>query len=212
MTYEEYYDYEDYDESRDEFYEEISRELYKEHKKQAIGEFTSDRLRSFYILKPDVMRPAVDALQEGKELRKLGRHSPALVFFVSSIELLLKATLLKPVVYGLIHNEPLANIVVQHSLGQTGFNRYEKLLAELFTRLASMDIKGISREGTNEKLLKEAEQLQELRNDIIHKGACCSEADTERAYLVAVAVYELIVTPMLNNLGLTVEKGIIKPV
>ena len=70
------------------------------------------------------MRPAVDALQEGKRLNEAKHYAAAVVFFVTAIELLLKATVLKPVVHGLIHNEGLANILVQHTLGQAGFGLF----------------------------------------------------------------------------------------
>lgn len=139
--------YDESDAARDEFFEQISRELYPDHKIQAIEEFTADRLRSFYVMHPGVMRPAVDSLQEGKALRALGKHSAALVFFVTAIELLLKATLLKPVIYGLVHHEGLADVVVRYALGQAGFDRYEGLLADLFLRLAGIDLKTIHREG-----------------------------------------------------------------
>ncbi len=205
--------YDESDAARDEFFEQISRELYPDHKIQAIEEFTAERLRSFYVMHPDVMRPAVDSLQEGKALHTLGKHSAALVFFVSAIELLLKATLLKPVIYGLIHHEGLADVIVRHALGQAGFDRYEGLLADLFTRLANIDLKTVHREGATTKLLEESKELQKLRNNIIHKGETCTDADAEKANIVAVAVYEQIVRPMLYALKLTVaEKGAIKPV
>jgi hypothetical protein len=38
----------------DEAYENISRELYPEHKEQAISEFTAERLRSYYTMHPDL--------------------------------------------------------------------------------------------------------------------------------------------------------------
>jgi hypothetical protein len=203
----------EWDAARDEFIEEIRREIYPEHKIQAIEEYTAERLRSFYVKHPDVMRPAVDALQEGKLLLASGRHSAALVFFVSAIELLLKATLLKPVVYGLVHHEGLADAVVRNSLGQAGFDRYENLLAELFERLARIDLKAIYREGHPTKLLEESKELQKVRNNIIHKGDTATGSDAERAHVVAVAVYQRIVTPMLAAIGLTVlEKGAIKPI
>lgn len=104
--------YDEFDAARDEMYDQIGRELYPDHKAQAIGEFTSERLRSFYVANPGVMQPAVDAIQEGKRLTQNGHHSAALVFFVSAIEILLKATLLKPVVHGLVHSEGLANAIV----------------------------------------------------------------------------------------------------
>lgn len=205
--------YDEHDAAADEFYDQISKELYPDHKEQAISEFTEERLRSFYVKSPFVMRPAVDSLQQGKRLLSLEQEAPALVFFVSAIELLLKSTLLKPVVYGLVHHEPLAEIIVRHTLGQSGFDRYEGLLSELFLGLAKMNIKDIKREGSEERLLDECKKLQKIRNDIIHRGEKCSKSDAELAMEVSVAVFELIVRPMLYSLGLTViERGEIKPV
>jgi hypothetical protein len=203
--------YDEQDAAFDEMYEQIGRELYPDHKAQAISEFTAERLRSFYVSNPRVMRPAVDALQEGKFLYEANRHSAAVVFFVTAIELLLKATVLKPVVHGLIHNEGLANIVVQHALCQTGFERYEKLLSQLYSELAGIELKSIERIESKEKLLVECKSLQELRNKIIHQGATCGEEQAKLGHLVSVAVYELIVAPMLFKLGLTVvEEGVIQ--
>lgn len=180
--------YDEHDAALDEFYDQISKELYPDHKEQAISEFTEERLRSFYVKSPLVMRPAVDSLQKGKQLLSLEQEAPALVFFVSAIELLLKATLLKPVVYGLVHHEALADIIVRHTLGQSGFDRYEGLLSELFLRLAGMNIKDIKREGSEERLLDECKKLQRIRNEIIHKGEKCTKADAELGRVVSVCV------------------------
>lgn len=121
--------------------------------------------------------------------------------------------LLKPVVYGLVHHEALADIIVQHALGQAGFDRYEGLLANLILTFTNMNLKEICRKDSPTKLLTECTQLQKLRNQIIHQGAHCNETDAEKAHHISVAVYELIVRPMLYALKLTVEeKGVIKPV
>ena len=204
--------YDPQDAARDEMYEQIGRELYAEHKAQAIGEFTAERLRSFYVANSEVMCPAVDAIQAGKRLSANGYNSAAVVFFVTAVEILLKATLLKPVVHGLVHNEGLANIIVEQSLGQPGFDRYSNLLAQLFSELAGMDIRAIARKETNEKLLVECTSLQKLRNQIIHQGATCEPDRAAHALSVSVAVYELIVHPMLAKLGLhVIERGEIQP-
>jgi hypothetical protein len=206
--------YDENDAARDEFYEQISRELYPDHKQQAIEEFTADRLRSFYVKNPDVMRPAVDAVQEAKALLEVGRFSPAVVFSASAIELLLKATLLRPVVYGLVHNDALAEIIVQKVVGrQTDIERYEGLLAGLFQTIATIDLRVIRRAGETLSLLQEAKQFQSLRNKILHQGTQCLPQEAETAFSVAVAVYDQIVVPMLFALRLTVEeKGVIEPV
>ena len=147
--------YDEHDAAMDEFYDQISSELYPEHKEQAIEEFTEEKRKSYYQNNPSVMRPAVDAIQEGNWLLDNGRYSAALIFYVSAIELLLKATLLRFVLYGLIHNEALAEIMIKHILGQTGIERYEKLLAKLFDNLASIDVRKISRGGADEMLFVE---------------------------------------------------------
>lgn len=204
--------YDENDAAMDEFYDQISRELYPDHRDQAISEFTQERLKSFYIKSPLVMRTAVDSLQQGKSLLSDNYFAPSLVSFMSAIELLLKATLLRPVVYGLVHHESLAEIIMKHALGQSGFDRYEDLLSDLFLSLANMDIKNVKRENSNKTLLAECKSLQKIRNDIIHKGETCQQDDAELALSVSVAVFEKIVRPMLYSLGLTViERGEIVP-
>lgn len=56
--------YDEHDATMDEMYERIGDELYPERRIQAIGEFTADRLASYYLANPMVMRPAVDALPQ----------------------------------------------------------------------------------------------------------------------------------------------------
>ncbi|WP_199052281.1 hypothetical protein [Aquitalea sp. ASV15] len=204
--------YDPFDAERDEMYEQISRELYPEHRIQAIAEFTAERLQSYYKNNSTVMRPAVDALQEGKRLKENGHSSAAVVFFVTAIELLLKATVLKPVVHGLVHSEGLADAIVQMVLGQSGFDRYSDLLAKLYIELVKIDIKSVRRSDGEKSLLSECTAQQRLRNSIVHQGAKASPEQAELARLVAVAVYDEVVAPMLGKLDLLViEHGEIVP-
>lgn len=192
----------------EEAYDRLAEELYGEHKEQAIEEFTNERLRSYYADNPWVMRPAVEAIKEGKRLQGNGHHSAAFIFFVSAIEILLKATLLRPVLYGLIHNESIAEIFVQHTLSQSGFDRYEKLLAKLYQTLANNDLSEVVREGTKQSVLAECRELQTVRNGIVHRGETCSSEQAETSRMIAVAVFEEVVQPLLYAIGLDViEKG-----
>ncbi|CAD6881206.1 hypothetical protein [Methylomonas albis] len=187
-----------------EFIEEISE--------QAIGEFKLDCLCSYYYENPMVMGHAVNVLQEGKELLKENHPAAALVFFVTSIELLLKATILQPVVKGLVHNAKFAEIIMMHTLGQSGFDRYKELLGLIYKELAGLDLSTVQRNGAKDPLLKECTELQKIRNSIIHKGESCSSEIAEKALDVSVAVYNLIVVAVLDSLQLTVvELGKILP-
>lgn len=200
--------YDERDAAIDEMYECISEELYAEHRVQALSEFTADRLRSYYLANPMVMRPAVDALKEVQKLKTNGHHAASVVFCATAIELFLKATVLQPIVHGLVHSPGLADVIVKYAVGQTGFDRYRGLLSRLYQELANIDLAKIARDGTGSALIEESRKVQDLRNDIIHKGHSCEQAAAEHAIAVAVAVYQLIVLPMLGALGLTVvQKG-----
>lgn len=191
--------------------EEAYAEFVEEVSQQAIEEFTLDRLRSYYIRNPSVMRPAVDAIQEGKSLLTANHPAAALVFFVTAIEVLLKSTVLKPVVHGLVHNATLAEVIVEHALGQTGFVRYTKLLSKLYVEFSGVDIKAIVRPDQKQDLLTECSTLQGTRNNIIHQGVSCTTEIAAHGLEVAVAVYQSIVLPVLAALRLIVgEKGVIE--
>ena len=102
--------YDPYDADQEEWYRHIAAEFYEEHKEQAIGEFVTERLRSYYLANPDVTVAALRMYKEGTVLENTSATA-AVVFFASATELAVKSALLKPVVYGLVHNEPLAAFV-----------------------------------------------------------------------------------------------------
>lgn len=204
--------YDPQDAAFDQMYERISDELYPEHKERALSDFTEERLRSFYLDNPAVMRPAVDILQEVKRLQENGHSSATVVFCATAIELFLKATLLQPIVYGLVLSSGLADIIVEHAVKQPGFDRYRKLLSRLFQELANLDLAKVTRDGTQTALMDESKGVQDLRNNIIHKGTSCDSEAAKHAIEVAVAVYGKVVVPMLWSVGLTVgEKGRVEP-
>lgn len=201
------------DAARDQFYDELEKELYPQHKEQAIEEFTSERLKSFYTKNPEIAKNAVLSYKEAKSLLDHGHPSASFVFAVSAIEQLLKATLLKPVVYGLVHHDPLAEIIVEFAVGQTGFDRYNKLLAKLFEGLADINLDTVQRQGSAKKLLDEVSDLQKLRNRIIHQGLQAQDAEAKNALSITHAVFSQIVLEMLRAIGLKIENsGNIVPV
>lgn len=203
--------YNEEDAAQDEMFDAIARELYPEHRAQAIEEFTTERLQSYYIANPLVMRPAVEAVQEGRKLQADDHSAAAVVFFVTAVELLLKATLLKPVVHGLVHSESLAEIIVKQALGQSGFDHYRNLLEKLFNELVGIEISKVSRPDVGKSLLNECTDLQKLRNAIIHKGESATADQAENARAIADAVVEKVVRRMLAKVGLQVaECGEIK--
>ena len=183
----------------------LSEELYPAHKEQAIDEFTNDRLQSFYLTHREILQPGIARIRQAGELAK-SHPSASYVFSTTAIELFLKAALLKPVVYGLVHNHTLAEVVVEETLGYSGFERYKKLLSKLFEELARIDIARITRAGSTIPLLTEAEKIQNVRNGIIHRGEDVTEQQARHAEEVASAVLD-VVLKMLAALGLKVDNN-----
>ena len=194
----------------DEAWDQISQELYPEHKEQAIVEFTLERLQSFYLDNPEILYPGFDKLLESKALLEL-HPSASYVFSTIAIELFLKSSLLRPVVHGLIHNEALAEIVVESALAQSGFDRYKKLMSRLFEKLAGIDIAALKRSNSKITLLIEASEIQKLRNGIIHRGESVTVEQAKIAYKVAAAIFMQVVKKMLFAIDLKInDVGIVK--
>ena len=190
----------------DEAWDRISKELYPEHREQAIEEFTTKRLQSFYLKNPNILSPGLQMYIEARELQE--RHpSASYVFATSAIELFLKGSLLKPVVYGLVHNESLAEIIVETALGSSGFERYKKLLSGLFLELVGIDINKVKSIGSDKFLLQEASEVQDKRNKIIHQGIIVGNNDAKYAIGVAYGVLHNIINPMLLGIGLWMDKN-----
>lgn len=195
--------YDENDAARDAFYDQISNE--------AIDEFTADRLKSYYDDHFTTMQPALRTLHEATRLLKNDHPSAAMVFAAAAVELLLKYTILQPLIYGLIHNENMANVIVNYTLGQTGFSRYDQLLKDLFQEVAGVDITTVRRRtGAHKTLIEECKELSKQRNKIMHSGDTATREDATNACDVAQAVYWLFVAQMLTALGLYIfDDGVI---
>ena len=142
------------------------------------------------------------------EARKLEEDHPSAsyVFATSAIELFLKSSFLKPIVYGLVHNESLAQIIVETAFSYSGFERYRKLLSGLFSELVGIDINKIKSVGSDRFLLQEASEVQTNRNKIIHQGVILDNRDAKFAINVAYGVLHKIINPMLLSIGLWMDK------
>ncbi len=106
-------------------YELAMSALYKEHSAEAIAEFKAARLRSFYLA-----APAAAALAEARLLCP-SHPSACVVFAAIAIEVGIKAVLLKPIVFGLLHSESVASLVTDLVIQHTGVDRFRDVRREI---------------------------------------------------------------------------------
>ena len=187
----------------EDFYDRMSEEFYPDHKEQAIDEFIEERMHSYYLINPNVIQVPISCYYHGNQLLDIS-PSCALVMYTTAIELFLKSVLLKPVLFGMIHNENIANMIVDTSTGQSGFSRYNKLLSTLCFHAADIklnEIKGID----GKPILLEADEVQQIRNRIVHQGYMATVEEMSKAKKIASLILSEVVEPVLNNMNLAIN-------
>lgn len=186
--------------------EEAYTDLVDEISQQAIDEFTSARLRSYYLAHPNLAVGAVALYQEATKLVSVS-PSAALVLFVTSIEVGLKVALLKPVVYGLVHNESVADLVSNLAVKHNGLDRFTSLLARLLREYGQIDFEAFTIEGHSKTLWQEFTILQSARNSVLHRAVSVSPELAQLAQDVAVMILVNYLSAVLQGLGMELVKG-----
>ena len=185
--------YEPGEEKLDEWAAQLSRE--------AVEQFSKERLFSVYVKEPRILSPAMSAIQRAQAD---GGADIGLVLGAGAIEWYLKMALLRPIVRGLVHVEALADLIVERVAGERhSIAQCAKALAPVFEQLTGRNILDIKRPGVAVPLWQECEDLREARNRFVHLSQ--SSKPNPGASLppieVALAVQNLIVLPLLDSIG-----------
>jgi hypothetical protein len=190
------------EDARDEWYSELVDEI----SGQAVDEFTFERLRSYYVGNRTL---AVNAISIFHEARKLLEVSPtsALVLFITSIEVGLKVALLKPVIYGLVHNESVADLISDLVVKQNGFDRFKPLLARVLKEYGSIDSSSSKIEGHSKTIWEELALLQKERNAVVHRAELADGTAAKLAQEVAFMIFDVFLRSILNGLRLELTQG-----
>lgn len=187
-------------------YDQYMAELYEEHKKEAIEEFTSDRLKSYFLDNELLAKRAVEALSNARNLITLN-PTAGFMFATIAMEVGLKSTLLQPIVYGLVHAESVAALITDLTVSHTGMDRYRKLLLQVLQEHGGVDLDAFKRSGSNIVLWEEIKNVQRIRNPVMHRGELASKEHAELALGVASEILEAIFPSVVNKMGLHLHDG-----
>lgn len=191
----------------DEFVESLADELYEEHKDRAIDEFVEDRLQSYYLKKADI---AIDVIQFIKKSKELIEDDPtsSLIYSSAATEVVLKSVLLKPVIFGLVHTESLAELVATMLVKQTAMDRLKELVFGILENYIEFEngFSNYSREGSNLNLWKEREEIHKIRNQVMHRAKFCTKEDAILSYSVSFAFFSL-TKSLIKNVGFSIESN-----
>jgi hypothetical protein len=188
--------------ARDEWYSELVDTVSKE----AVDQFTFERMWSYYANHRDIAVRVVAVFREAEAVVAVS-PSAAAVLFTTAIELGLKVTLLKPVIYGLVHNESVADLVSDLAVKQNGLDRFKPLLSRLLAQYADIDFNVYHIEGHTRTLWEEFSEVQDARNAFIHRGQPISPELAQLAKEVATMVIGSFLASTVAGLGLKLVMG-----
>lgn len=187
-------------------YEDFIAQLYEEHKKEAIEEFTVERLQSYYLKNKLLAKPALQALKEARSLIKLN-VTAGFIFGAISMEVGLKAAILKPIVYGLVHIDSIAEIIADLTISHTGMDRYRNLLSQILKDHCAIDLDNYKRKGANKSFWEEIKEVKKVRNLVVHRGELASVEQAELSINIASEILEKIFPKIISKIGLHLHDG-----
>lgn len=190
------------DAEREEGYSALVEEISNE----AVEEFTTEKLRSYYQAHPCL---AVDAIAAYEEAEKIRKESPsaALVLYTAAIEVGLKVTILKPVIYGLVHNDSVADLISDMTVKQSGFDRIKDLLAAVLAQYGGIDLANFKISGHSKTIWQEMADIQSTRNEVVHKSKLATPDKAVVAREVAVMILGGWLPKVLDTLGFEIKQG-----
>jgi hypothetical protein len=154
---------------REEAYDNMVREVLESHKDEIIGEFVLERLAAYYNSNPDLADSAKAAIEQAEKLLPVSPEA-CVIFSRIAIEITLRDVMLKPVAFGMLHDDETAPLIAELVTGNVQFT---KLLFKVLVGYG-IDLKTIKRSGSPKSIWLEMEEIKKCRDQLIHHGGATS--------------------------------------
>lgn len=187
------------DEEEARFYDKVSGE--------AIENFTAYRLKSFYENNRNVAQGAFASLDEAKSLLATPHHTAAFIHATITLEAMLKEVVLKPIIHGFIHDDPIAPVIVKLAAGYAGLDRFKDVIPKILRTVCNIDLNQRVRVGGSSSVWEEIQTIQKQRNDILHRAQVIEKKAAEHAVGVATFVTHEVFPVLAKSLGYHLHDG-----
>lgn len=187
-------------------YEEYMEELYEEHKEQAIQEFIDERLQSYYGDHRLLAEPAFNALAEAKKLIE-DYATAAFLFSAIAVEVGLRETLVKPIVFGLVHTLSVASLITDMVLSRPDQKKYRDLILHLIREHCGVDLHTYKRPDSRRPIWEEITNVKKKRDMIVHQAQTATSDEAILALGVASTVIENLFPTVVGKMGLHLHEG-----
>ncbi len=184
-------------------------EIVEQASKEAVANFTFDRLRAVYDKEPAIAEKAIGALAEARLLLQTPHYTAAFIHAAITSEVMLKGIILKPILQGFVHSDSIAPFIVALAFpsNSIGFERISSLLDKIFKDVSNFNLMAYKRRDGVRILWEEICDVQKRRNPIMHRAEIATKADAEYAIAVAAAVTEELFPVFAKSLGYHLHDG-----
>jgi len=187
-------------------YEEYMDQLYEEHKEQAIQEFIDERLQSYYGEHRLLAEPAFGAFSEAKRLMQT-YATAAFLFSSIAVEVGLRETLVKPIVFGLVHTVSVASFITNMVLSRPDRRKYRDLLWHLLREHGDVDLYSYKRPKSSQSIWDEILDVKNKRDLIVHQAQTATSDEANLALGVASTILEIFFPTVVGRMGLHLHEG-----
>ncbi|QTA84001.1 Uncharacterized protein dnl_64320 [Desulfonema limicola] len=183
--------------------------FWDENREIIIEDFTSEKLESYYQENKLLVKPSFGALNRAKKFinSDYSDYTVAFIFASISIEVGWKSALIKPTVYGLVHTESFASLIMDLIMAHHYYEKFQKIFFAILNKYGDIDLTCYKRNDSNKPLWEEIKIIQKKRNDVVHKAENVNKSDAELAISVASEILEKIIPKFLNCLDLKLDEN-----
>lgn len=186
-----------FDAEMDAGYDRMVEEILESNKDEIIDEFATKRMASYYAKHPDFDAPAKNAIQEARDLLDFN-PTASLVFSGSATEMALRDVLLKPVVYGMVHEESTAESIAMLVIRNSKFTT---LLFDILKKYG-VDLEKRKRPTSAKTLWVEINKIKDLRNRVLHRGEKATREDAEISLELAEIIIKDVFPDLRRGIGI----------
>lgn len=166
----------------------------------AMDEHKFELLKTYYVNNPGLVGGANDMFVEGMNALSAS-PTAAVVLFAASIEVCLKKTIVKPIVYGWVHNESVAELI-SGMVMRNSIPDLRKTINSIVKEYGGIDLETYRIEPQGKPVWDRIKEVFDLRNHIVHQGKVADTAQAATAMLVCSFVLGVFLTSVLKHFGL----------
>jgi hypothetical protein len=189
-----------HEEHLDELRREWEDEYADEYRREGEQNFVNRRLAAYFLRHPEMDARAKKRCEDARALLTVS-YDACTVLAYSATEVGFKNLLLKPIVYGFVNSDHVADLV---STAIVSSNREETRLRAfvnlLFVNMISVDLEAIDLAGQKQSLWGHIEVSQRKRNLILHRAESAQRGDAEHAVDLASLIVEELFPLLRDNI------------